>query len=111
MATIPTEDVRHTSTHATGATAARAAAATAATLCSTTESKLTHDTHVNVLRMVTLKLILMRIRLKASYFIQIDFSSKNTSRSCKSKQASFAKSDPEMVFGSFCLFARDPAGS
>ena len=47
-----------------------------------------------------LGLILTRIRFRASDFGQIDFSSKNKSRSCKSKEASCAKSDPEMVLGS-----------
>ena len=43
--------------------------------------------------------ILRRIRPD---FGQIDFSRKNKkSRSCKSKQVSCGKSDPEMVFGSF----------
>ena len=38
-------------------------------------------------------------------FDKVDFSSKNLCRSCKSEQASGAKSDPEMVFGSFCLWS------
>ena len=45
----------------------------------------------------------MRIRFRASDFGEV---AKNKSRSCKSKQASFAKPDAEMVLGSFVLFAR-----
>ena len=46
-----------------------------------------------------IRLILMKVRFRAS-FGQIDLSSENKSRSCNSKQALFAKSDPKMVLGS-----------
>ena len=66
-------------------------------------------TPIRLRRFYRVRRILTRIRFRAANFGQIDFSGENKSRSCTSKQPPCAKSDPEIVFGSFLFLCSWPS--